>query len=150
MKEIDNIKLVEWLNELKPYQKNSISVLIDKFGEEKAAEIWITSNGPSNNVPFGGTPQSSQPFYDRFKLEFQKFICGHPDYEGYRKKLGAESPVIKTLYISMISSAIGATIGFSATLLAPAVAILLSTVGQMGLNAYCSGIDFKQTTLPNK
>jgi hypothetical protein len=142
MKEIENIKLDEWLNELKPYQKNSISILIEKFGIEKAAEIWITSNGASSNVPFGGIPQHTQPFFDRFKTEFQKFICGHPDYENYRKKLGAESPIIKTLYISMISSAIGATIGFSATLLAPAVAILLSVVGQMGLNAYCKGIDF--------
>jgi hypothetical protein len=143
MTEVENIKLEEWLNELKPYQKNSIDVLIKKFGEEKAAEIWITSNGPSNNVPFGGVSQSTQPFYDKFKYEFQKFICGHPDYEAHRKKLGAESPIVKTLYISMISSAIGATIGFSATLLAPAVAILLSTVGQMGLNAYCAGIDLK-------
>jgi hypothetical protein len=143
MKEIENIKLTEWLDELKPYQKISINVLIDQFGEEKAAEIWITSNGPSNNVPFGGDSQSSQPFFDRFKFEFQKFVCGHPDYEIYRKKLGVESPVIKTLYISMISSGIGATIGFSATLLAPAVAILLSTVGQMGLNAYCTGVELK-------
>lgn len=143
MKEVENIKLEEWLNELKPYQKKSISLLITQHGEEKAAEIWVTSNGPLNNIPFGGAFQNSQPFFDRFLLEFQKFICGHPDYESYRKKLGAETPVVKTLYISMISSAIGATIGFYATLLAPAVAILLSTVGKMGLNAYCAGIDFK-------
>jgi hypothetical protein len=143
MKEVENIKLEEWLNELKPYQKNSINILIQQCGQEKAAEIWITSNGPLNNVPFGGVSQNTQPFFDRFKHEFQKFICGHPDYDSYRKKLGAETPVVKTLYISMISSAIGATIGFSATLLAPAVAILLSTVGQMGLNAYCAGIDLK-------
>lgn len=143
MKEIENIKSEEWLNELKPYQKNSISILINLYGQEKAAEIWITSNGPSNNVPFGGESQNTQPFFDRFKIEFQKFICGHSDYDSYRKKLGAETPIVKTLYISMISSAIGATIGFSATLLAPAVAILLSTVGQMGLNAYCAGIELK-------
>lgn len=143
MKEIENIKSEEWLNELKPYQKNSISILINQYGHEKAAEIWITSNGSSNNVPFGGKFQDSKPFFDRFKIEFQKFICGHSDYDNYRIELGAETPVVKTLYISMISSAIGATIGFSATLLAPAVAILLSTVGQMGLNAYCAGIEIK-------
>lgn len=143
MKEVENFKAEEWLNELKPYQKNSILILIEQYGQEKAAEIWITSNGPLNNVPFGGANQNTQPLFDRFKIEFQKFICGHPDYESFRKKLGAETPVVKTLYISIISSAIGATIGFSATLLAPAVAILLSTVGQMGLNAYCAGIDLR-------
>lgn len=121
MIEIENIRLQEWLNELKPYQINSINLLVQQYGHEKAAEIWITSNGPLNTIPFGGVSQNSQTFFERFKYEFNKFICGHPDYENYRKKLGAEVPIVRTIYLSVISSAIGATIGFSATLLAPAV-----------------------------
>ncbi|RUT79643.1 hypothetical protein [Ancylomarina longa] len=142
MKEIEKIELNEWLSELKAYQRNSIEALIESYGEEEAAEKWITSNGPSNNVPFGGeSNRDTKPFFERFKVEFGKFICGHPDYEEYRKKLGAESPIIKSTYIAIISAALGATLGFTATLLAPAVAILLASVGKMGLNAYCQGLE---------
>lgn len=54
MIEIENIRLREWLNELKPYQINSINLLVQQYGHEKTAEIWITSNGPLNTIPFGG------------------------------------------------------------------------------------------------
>lgn len=139
---IENIELKDWLSELKQYQRNGIETLIENFGEEQAAEKWITSNGPTNNVPFGGeVVRDTKPFFERFKAEFGKFICGHPDYEEYRKKLGTESPIIKSTYIAVISAALGATLGFTATLLAPAVAILLASVGKMGLNAYCQGIE---------
>lgn len=139
MKNIEKITLEDWLAELKPYQRDSIVVLIQKFGEDKAAEIWITSNGPSNIVQFGGDSQVSQPFFENFKTEFKKFICGHPDYEVYRKKLDSELPIINAIYISTIAGAIAVTLGFAASLLAPAVAILLSSMGKMGINAFCTG-----------
>lgn len=142
MKELENIVLSEWLEELKQYQRISIESMIARFGAEQAAENWITSNGPVNNIPFGGQNQiDTKPFYNRFKSEFKKFVCGHSDYEEYRKKLGAESPVIKATYIALISAALGATLGFAATLLAPAVAILLGIVGEIGLKAYCQGTE---------
>jgi hypothetical protein len=146
MKNLETIKLEDWLDELKPYQRSSIDFLIEKNGFEKAAEIWITSNGPASNVPFGGISQDTKPFFDRFKLEFQKFICGHPDYESDRQKLGTESQTAKAVYISIISGAVGAKIGYAATLLIPAVVILLGTIGQMGLNSYCAGIDFQNNS----
>ncbi len=142
MKEIENIKLNDWLSELKEYQRNGINTLIENYGEEQAAEKWITSNGPSNNVPFGGeVVRDTKPFFERFKSEFSKFICGHPDYDEYRKKLGAESPIIRSTYIAVISAALGATLGFAATLLAPAIAVLLASVSKVGLNAFCQGLE---------
>lgn len=141
MKNLEIITLNDWLAELKPYQRNSIVILIQKFGEDKAAEIWITSNGPSNIVKFGGDSQVSQPFFEKFKTEFKKFICGHPDYEIYRKKLDAQVPIIKSICISTIAGAIASTLGFAASLLVPAVAILLSSVGKMGINAFCTGFN---------
>ncbi len=138
MKNIEQISLNDWLLELKPYQRISIQSLIEKYGEEEAAEKWITANGPSNNMPFGGESiRDTKPFFDRVKTEFNKFICGHPDYEEDRRKLNAESPIVKSIYISVISGALGATLGFAASLLAPAIAVLLGTIGKIGLNAYC-------------
>ena len=135
---IDDITLDDWLLELKKYQRDSISALIKEFGEEEAISKWLSAQGPKDNVPFGGIQsQNSKPFLDKFKSEFKKFICNDPEYQEERKKLNVESPVIKALYISVISSALGATLGFAATLLAPAVAIMLSIVGRIGINAYC-------------
>lgn len=139
MEFIQDITLENWLTELKAYQKNSIVLLIDKYGEDVAVEKWLSANGPKDNVPFGGIQTSNtKPFLDKFKIEFKKFICNHPDYEEERKKLNMESPVVKVMWISVISAALGATLGFAATLLAPAVAVMLSIVGKMGLKAYCT------------
>lgn len=36
----------------------------------------------------------------------------------------------------MVSAALGVTLGYTATLLVPAVSVLLYSVGKMGLNVY--------------
>jgi hypothetical protein len=139
MEGIQGITLVDWLDQLKPYQKNSMLILINSYGEEEAIEKWLSANGSKDNIPFGGVQTTdTKPFLDRFKSEFKKFVCNHPDYEEERKKLNIESPVVKTIWISIISASLGATLGFAATLLAPAVAVMLSIVGKMGINAYCA------------
>ena len=58
-------------------------------------------------------------------------------YKKEREKLNAESTMTKQLFISMISAALGAVLGYTATLLAPAVTVMLYSVGKIGLNAYC-------------
>lgn len=136
--EIPDYETNEWLSELKPYQRNSIIELIDKFSLEEAAEKWITATGPQNTVPFGGS-KDTKPFFDRFKEEFHKFLCDKNSYVEERNAIISEAGITKALLISGISAAIGATIGYTATLLAPAAAILLCVVGKMGVNAYCGG-----------
>jgi len=126
----------DWLKELKPYQKNTLSEILLSNDPEKAADIWITSQGSEIIVHFGGT-HDTKPFLDRFKQEFRRFICDDSAYSEEKKALNVEGGITKTLLVSAISSAIGATIGYSATLLAPAVAILLCVVGKMTVNAYC-------------
>jgi hypothetical protein len=134
---IEDSPLEEWISALKPYQSSSIYQMATELGEEEAAKQWLSANGPSSTVGFGGA-SNPEPFFDRFKEEFRKFICGDDAYEEFRTQLGAESPVVKAIYISTISAAIGATLGYAATLLAPAVAILLHLVGTMGVKAWCA------------
>lgn len=134
---IEDFPLEEWISALKPYQSSSISQMAAELGEEEAAKNWLSANGPSSTVGFGGA-SNPEPFYDRFMEEFKKFICGDECYEEFRAQLGAESPIVKSIYISVIASALGAALGYTATLLAPAVAILLHLVGAMGVNAWCA------------
>jgi len=136
--EIPVADIDEWLCVLKPYQISSLKTLIEESSLESAAEKWITAQGPSNTIMFGGE-RDTKPFWDNFKEEFRKFICDDESYIEERSALLAKTPVSKALMVSAISSAIGAKIGYAATLLAPAIVVLLYTIGKMSRNAYCNG-----------
>ncbi|HDX9008789.1 hypothetical protein [Aeromonas dhakensis] len=136
--ELPNATMEEWLSGLKPYQANSIYELLENNNPDETIRLWLSANGPNSTIQFGGAGRSPEPFLDRFREEFRKFICGDEAYASYRAQLVSESPVTKTIYISVISAALGATLGSVATLLAPAVAIMLHLVCSMGINAWCS------------
>ena len=134
--EVPNIELSEWTGALKTYQKTSINILVAENDEETAAKLWLSANGVSTTKQFGGGG-SSEPFWDRFVAEFKDFICGHEKYSNERSQLSSQAPVANAMFVGIISGAIGSTLGFAASLLAPAVAILLFLVGKVGVNAYC-------------
>lgn len=136
--DIPNNTVQDWIAELKPYQTSSMAFLVENHDEEEAIKRWLSANGPTATIQFGGAGNSPEPFFDRFKEEFRKFVCGDESYEKYREQLLAETPIAKSIYISCISAALGATLGYAATLLAPAVAVMLHIVGAMGVNAYCN------------
>ena len=135
--EIPESDISEWLAVLKPYQRTTISSFLESRLPEAAAELWLSSTGSQQIIPFGGS-RDSKPFWEQFKVEFHKFVCDDSAYVEEKRALSDEASVLKPVLISGISAAIGATIGYSATLLAPAVAVLLYTVGKMGVNAYCN------------
>jgi len=136
MIEIPNDSFDVWLKELKPYQANSIKQLALNNEIEEVAKIWITTQGNDSTVPFGSV-QDTSPFWNNFKDEFKKFLCDDSSYSEEKKLLQKENQPMRTILISTISSSIGATIGFSGAILAPAIVIMLSTVGKMGIKAYC-------------
>lgn len=136
--ELPSATIDEWVSELKTYQANSINQLLSENDPEETIKLWLSANGPNTTIQFGGANESPEPFFDRFKEEFRKSMCGDSAYESFRSQLSAETPVAKTIYISVISAALGATLGYAATLLAPAVAIMLNLVCTMGINAWCN------------
>lgn len=136
---IPSDNLETWLSELKPYQRSTLQQFMSSLDPEHAAERWLTTIGSPNIAGFGGTSvQDPKPFWDRFKAECNKFICDESAYKEDKKALLAEMPISKPLLISTMSGAIGAYLGTAGTLIAPAVTLILFTVGQVGLNAYCA------------
>lgn len=135
---IPTASLSDWLSVLKPYQREIVDVLLVKENQnaERAAEKWLTATGATNIIPFGGVG-NHKPFWDNFKSEFIRFLCDKTAYTEIKAGISNESPLVKTLWVSVISSAIGAKLGYAATLLAPAVALLLSAIGKISLQAYC-------------
>jgi hypothetical protein len=137
--EIPNIDLGEWADTLKPYQRELVLTLVEKYGEEGAIQHWLAANGPGDIARFGGIGKTSEPFMERFKQEFDKFICGHPDYQEDQKQFDQQGQNTKKVLVSAISGAIGAKLGIVGTIIAPVVVISLFTIGKIGRNAYCAG-----------
>jgi hypothetical protein len=128
-----------WLRELKPYQRSTLEQFIATLSPEEAAERWLTTIGSPNIAGFGGGGmQDPKPYWDRFKAECRKFICDETAYADEKKEILAQSPISKPLLISTMSSLIGASLGTPGTLIAPAVTLMLFTIGAIGRNAYCS------------
>ena len=123
--EIPKYEIDEWISILKPYQREIILSLVDTYGAEEAINQWMMANGPVDTVKFGGMPEGEKNnFSDRFKIEINKFNAG-----------------TKTALVSSISSFLGAKLGVSVSILAPAIVITLYLVGKMGVNAYCSAVE---------
>jgi hypothetical protein len=133
--EIPQLALSDWTSTLKVYQKTSMDTLLSNNAEEEAAKLWLSANGVAATKQFGGG--ASDPFWDRFASEFKEFICGNEKYEKEREQLSSQAPIANALFVSVISGAIGSSLGFAASLLAPAVAVLLFLVGKVGIGAYC-------------
>lgn len=72
MIEIDNLSLNEWYTCLKPYQRAIIEQLVAKYGEERAAEEWLTARGPMQTATFGGSQvnaENAPKYWDRLRSE---------------------------------------------------------------------------------
>lgn len=137
--EIPNYELDDWIDSLKPYQQKIIVQLVDENGVEGAIDKWLKANGPCNTVKFGGeSSNEDDKFSERFKMEINKFICGHPSYEKYREEYSEFTIDTKITLISSLSALLGAKLGVTAGALAPVIVLTLYLVGSMGRNAYCS------------
>lgn len=141
MMEIENLTLDKWYTCLKPYQKNMIEQLVSKYGEEKAAEEWLIARGPVQTVTFGGTPANAAEtthYWTRLKDEFDKLICGHPDYEKEQKKILTAGKTIGLGSVTALANWLSPVIGMSPSMLVPVLVLILHTTSKMGVNAYCS------------
>lgn len=141
MIEIENMPLDKWLECLKPYQKSIISKLVEKFGEERAAEEWITATGPLQTATFGGAPTDKvdqKTYWNKLKDEFDKFICGHSAYEKEQSKFISKGKLIGTGAVTSIAAWISPTVGMPPEILVPAILLLLSTTAKISTKAYCA------------
>lgn len=142
---IETISIEECYASLRPYQRILIEKLVTLYGEEGAAEQWLISRGPCHTSTFGGSPQEqthSVNYWSRFKVEFDKFICGHPDYDNEREKFITTGKPLGLAGVTGISTWLGPLLGMSPVLLVPSIALLLTATSKMGIKAYCATKSF--------
>lgn len=141
MNEVINIPdvedLKEWLETIPKYQREILNDLLEQTTFEEAATIWLDSS-IENNSPFSS--EGTNKRYSEFVFkEIHKFLCGNPIYNEERNELNniLKNNGSKEAVISCISAAIGSQLGLAATFIAPAIVLLLMTVGKVTVNAWC-------------
>lgn len=141
MNEIVNIPEVEdltdWLESIPKYQREIVSDLLEHNNPEEAASIWLDSS-TENNSPFSSDGTNKKYSEYVFK-EIHKLLCGNPAYSEERNELNTiiKNNGSKEAVISCISATIGSQLGLAAAFVAPAVVLLLITVGKVTVNAWC-------------
>src|SRR5438045_2085401 len=82
----------EWLDALESAEERKrLAALIEKTSPDKAAETWIVEalrpprRGMKDSGGSGSKGADGGHLFSRLKNEFDKFMCGHKDYDKERK-----------------------------------------------------------------
>ena len=120
---------------LSPYQRNLINQLYEHTNDyEKVANHWLSATIPSN-IPFG-TQKKPSIFFEKVLDEIEAFFSGDEKYKDNRLAILKESGVVQSYIVDAISIALAPILGANAAFLAPVIAIVLLTIGKIGLNAW--------------
>ena len=168
MVEIEKLELKEWYSCLKPYQSKIIKELVYKYGEEKAAEMWLNKYASKPRRVLGSDESNGKmgfvrsyrlvdknvydlkefnksdvtDYWSKLKKQLNMFICGHPDYEQEREQLLKIGSPIGLGGVTFLANLISPVIGLATEILIPAIALFLHTTAKIGVKAYCDGISF--------
>jgi hypothetical protein len=127
-----------WLEAIPEYQRESFALLLSNSKTPaEVAQIWLTTSGPSNNFPYGGE-RFPAVFYEKLIDELEKLVCGDDKYAQQRQEILNGFGKGKAYVVVAIAVAIAPHLGAAEALLAPAVALILLTVSDMGVNAWCA------------
>lgn len=133
--EIFNADPNSWIESLSTYQKNIINQLYSQTNDyEMVANTWLTATIPMN-VPFG-TQKNPSIFFEKVLDEIEAFLTGDEKYKDSRLAILKESGVVQSYVVGGISIALAPVLGTSSSFLAPVIAIVLLTIGKIGLNAW--------------
>lgn len=133
----ENEDIYSWLEVVPKYQREMLNELLEHYTPGEAASIWLDSS-IENNSPFSSNGPKKK--YSKYVIdEIHKMLCGDQKYTHEREEITSiiNNNGSKTAIISCISATIGAQLGLSATFLAPAIVLIIATIGKLTLNAWC-------------
>lgn len=127
-----------WLDAVPKAQANLILQMLEGgTSEEQIAEMWLSSTGAATTSGFGaGGP--IQTFFVNVKAEFIDFVCGDDKYAAERSQAQTVwKEHGKIGLVAMIAAAIAPHVGLAAAAILPVIALLMSLVAKVSLNAFC-------------
>lgn len=134
------------VKQLPKYQQRLVYELHETKNDYiEAAKSYLFATGPNDIKPFGGSPVIEENkttqlnlLWENIQIEFNKFICGHKDYEEQRSRIITDSKdVVSNISVAAISGLIGSIFGMNSVIIAPVIVLLLGGMIQIGKNAYC-------------
>jgi len=130
----------QWISTLRDFQKDSITQLSAQgITYDAIAELWITAVVPTTALfSAGGGSNGNSPYLDRLKDEFRAFVCGNKKYEKEWKEISAGQKSIHAFVVSTMSVAIAPHVGSIAAVIAPALVLMLASLGKISINAWCA------------
>lgn len=137
--QIAQFKPEEWINALSGSDRMRVRQLLENgLTEEQAAEVWLGRTGSEMTFGYGASNRGAN-YLDSLKRELRHLVCGGSEaYNDLRTQFAAYTQRGATVIVGVISAAIAATINIAAGVIAPVVALLLSAICRVGLNAYCN------------
>lgn len=141
MEELDNLTLADeadLIATLPVYQQTIVKNLINHNGNDYlgAAEGWISAS-LTNVSKFGGENRN-QTYRKSLLDELRKYLCGDAFYENDRQNLQKIGKKTYPVIIGALTMAISPVVGVAAPLLAPAIILILLSIGKMSVNAWCN------------
>lgn len=125
-----------WLTAIPDWQATTIEDLLQDYPPEDAAAVWIVTHG-GGGLPAFESESDASGFVHQFLDELTDFLCGSDRYNADRERLTGELKPTQSYIIATISAGLGHTLGASAVVLAPVVALFLITISRVGLSAWC-------------
>lgn len=126
-----------WISSLPEYQVAILKSLEKEIADPREQAVAWLSASPGNTFPFGSV-RGPRPFLEKLEDEVFGYLCDDPKYESDRQKLFSEIKPAHAYVVGAISASIAPYLGSTATFLAPAVALVLFSLGKCTLNAVCS------------
>jgi hypothetical protein len=136
---------VDWLAEIPDGRTQVIAKLIVDEADPIAsltrlvgdtADLQIV-NGPIGELPPGNEPRRQRELRDAFLNEIHNFLCGDAKYSEERQRIQDDCRPGQTFVAANIAIAITPYVNGSAHFIAAGVAMTLTVIGKMGLNAWC-------------
>jgi hypothetical protein len=87
----------------------------------------------------GGQAEHLRRLWDAFATEFYTLVCTKdPKYNEVRQRIEALKGHPTSLVVAAVAGAVGATVGLSAGVVTPFVALLLHGILSLGTNTFCT------------
>ncbi|MBM9465401.1 hypothetical protein JL108_18275 [Aeromicrobium sp. YIM 150415] len=128
------------LSSLPAYQASVVSAMLASRPPEEVAKAWLESSGQSDTAPFGGMKKTGERLVQNTLIEMQNLLCSDSGYEEERAQLKESLGAGKVFSAGVIATVLSPHIGIAATVLAPAVVLILIVATRAGQKTLCQSL----------
>lgn len=118
--------------------------IVERYGDLKTAEMIIDqyedSLHTSGDTTVIGFQTNYHLFWKRVKIEFNKLVCGHSQYEKEGQDFFVYGKFFSLATASAMASSISQVVDVPIYVLTPTIALMLNSIMKIGRNAYCSTV----------